>query len=69
MAEIYPTVSDREQATQKVPNPAGLPDSVAQETPVGVYERPVRPVRNFAGLFLLLLVLALVAYFLLQWLR
>jgi hypothetical protein len=40
-----------------------------EAAPVGIYERPAQPMRSMAGLFLLLLVLAILAYFLLQWLR
>lgn len=68
MAETYTTVSGQEQDVQKAQNRAGLPDRVADETPVGVYERPVRSAPNMAGLILLLLVLAILAYFLFQWL-
>ena len=69
MAETYPTVSDREQETQQKANLAGVPDSATPETPVGIYERPARSRPSIMGMVLLLLVLVIVAYFLLQWLR
>ncbi|RIK40074.1 MAG: hypothetical protein DCC55_16105 [Chloroflexi bacterium] len=69
MAETYETTTERErQRTLNTPNPT---ENDATPPPVGVYDRPERPVRstgNVAGILLLLLVLAILAYFVFQWL-
>lgn len=69
MAETYETTTERER--QDITNTTGLVNHDAVPPAVGVYDRPERPVRstsNMAGIFLLLLVLAILAYFLFQWL-
>jgi hypothetical protein len=69
MAETYSSATDKERTD--APQNTGLTATDGTPSPIGVYDRPERPVRstsNMAGIFLLLLVLAILAYFLFQWL-
>jgi hypothetical protein len=69
MAETYKTTTEWEQ--QRAADPPGALNTDGVSPAVGVYDRPERPARStntMAGLFLLLLVLAILAYFVFQWL-
>lgn len=67
MAEIYSTASDQEQEAQRAQGRTASYNPVVDETPVGIYERPPRSARSIIGIFLLLLILVILAYFLFQW--
>jgi hypothetical protein len=69
MAETYSAATDKERRDDTQNTRLTATDT--PPPPVGVYDRPERPARstsNMAGIFLLLLVLAILAYFLFQWL-
>ena len=69
MAETYSAATDNERR-DNVQN-TRLAATDAPPPAVAVYDRPERPARStsdLAGIFLLLLVLTILAYFLFQWL-